>query len=648
MLLIKLYNEKNNLMNTKYFKINTTRNNFRFGSNSTSNIFYSTRRPNFEQFSNDIKRKMSYYNFDKDTGVKDFERTKLILNKTGIKIKSYEKDYIRQVTKRYSWKSEKPPKIDVSGEENETIVNLSISMPKDNFYISPIHSLSVLKINHKVHSNVLKLNLKRQKYIYDKSIEEFKNNRKKLFNRLAKLKITELNPINNNLFDFKPKENTHNLQKPINENLVIPNKPNKNLSIQLYTRLFACFKYSSKNYPESREQFSFVLCDENIYLIGGICCINETDEIWKYNTPSLSWSKIKINNKTLSRFGHTAILDKNKSKIYIFGGRSKLDIWSHSISNERKEYYGNTEYYDIKQNEWNLPIMKSKYHPTLRRNHTAELVGNELIIMLGISESNVILNDAYSLNLSFPEGKKEKWNEVHISKDTPGPRLFGHCSSLVVHKDILKEKKFSIYKFPEEDKIYRPNNFKDKIKLKGIYVFGGKSKSIGNGGISNDLYVLLIGNDPCSWHRIDNVKGMKPAPRYFHSMNFYEPGNFLIVHGGRNDYKSENYALNDTFILDLELFQWHRIMLIGIDKNSIVPRCGHQSVISGNQLFIFGGMNNSTYIGSSMFIVNLVPDTFHNFMTSNIDEENKLNDDDYNETKKPMKKKGPMKSRNTL
>ena len=62
--------------------------------------------------------------------------------------------------------------------------------------------------------------------------------------------------------------------------------------------------------------------------------------------------------------------------------------------------------------------MKGKYHPALRRNHTSELIGNELIIMLGISESNKILNDVYSLNLSFLDGKNEKWNEVHISKET--------------------------------------------------------------------------------------------------------------------------------------------------------------------------------------------------------------------------------------
>ena len=616
-------------MKKKNFKFRQSRYKLRNESGSTPNIFYSHIKSNFEQFSRDLKRKMSYYNYDRETGVKDFNSTRLILNKTRIKIKSREKDFIRQVTKRYSWKSQKPPRIDVASDE-ELIVNLNISMPRDNFYVSPIHSLSVLKINNKVHSNLIKLNLKRQKYINDKNIEDFKNNRMNILNRLSNIKIVELSPINNNIFDFKPKENLDdNKQKEKNKSIIIPSKQNKHFSIQLYTKLFACFKNTSKLYPESREQFSFLLCDENIYLIGGICCINEIDEIWKYNTSNLNWTKVKINNKTLSRFGHTAVLDRNKTKIYVFGGRSKLDIWSHSLASERKEYYGNIEYYDIKLNEWNVPNMKSKYHPSLRRNHTAELVGNELIIMLGINESNTILNDVYSLNISFPEGRKEKWNEIHISKDTPGPRLFGHSSSLVIQKDILKEKKFSIYKFPEEDKIFRPVNFKDKIKIKGIYIFGGKSKYIGNGGISNDLYVLIIGNDPCLWQKIENYKGIKPSPRYFHSMNFYEPGNFLIIHGGRNDYKSENYALNDTYIFDLELFQWHKITLIGIDKNNILPRCGHQSVISGNQLFIFGGMNNNSYIGSSMFIINLVPDTF-NFMHSNLDNENILNNDNTN------------------
>ena len=86
--------------------------------------------------------------------------------------------------------------------------------------------------------------------------------------------------------------------------------------------------------------------------------------------------------------------------------------------------------------------MKNKYHPSLRRNHTAELVGNDLVIMLGINESNTILNDVYSLNLSSQEGKIEKWNEVHISKETPEyfNQIF-HCNleTLVFNGNNLYE-----------------------------------------------------------------------------------------------------------------------------------------------------------------------------------------------------------------
>ena len=137
-------------MKKKNLKIKNSRYTLIKESKSTPNIFYSHIKSNFEQFSKDQKRKMFYYNYDKETGVKDFNSTKLMLNKTGIKIKNYEKDFIKQVTKRNSWKSQKPPKINVTDDE-EIVVNLSISMPRDNFYASPIHSLSVLKINNKVH-----------------------------------------------------------------------------------------------------------------------------------------------------------------------------------------------------------------------------------------------------------------------------------------------------------------------------------------------------------------------------------------------------------------------------------------------------------------------------------------------------------------
>ena len=116
-------------------------------------------------------------------------------------------------------------------------------------------------------------------------------------------------------------------------------------------------------------------------------------------------------------------------------------------------------------------------------------------------------------------------------------------------------------------------------------------------------------------------------------MSFYERGNFLIIHGGRNDSLSDNIALNDTFLFDLVNYHWNKIILTGIDESLILPRHGHQSAICANQLFIFGGANNGSYIGSSMFIINLVPDTF-NFIHSNLDDVDINKEEDKNNKKK--------------
>ena len=80
----------------------------------------------------------------------------------------------------------------------------------------------------------------------------------------------------------------------------------------------------------------------------------------------------------------------------------------------------------------------------------------------------------------------------------------------------------------------------------------------------------------------------------------------MIIHGGRNDAMSENSALNDTYIFDLENFDWLKVELYSELKGfKVLNRCGHQSVIYSNKLIIVGGMNNNNYLGSSLLIVNL-------------------------------------------
>ena len=72
------------------------------------------------------------------------------------------------------------------------------------------------------------------------------------------------------------------------------------------------------------------------------------------------------------------------------------------------------------------------------------------------------------------------------------------------------------------------------------------------------------------------------------------------------DTKSESFALDDTYICDLDLYQWLKVNLVSNNENfKTMARCAHDSVIYLDNLIIFGGMNNQSYLGSSLFIISL-------------------------------------------
>lgn len=80
----------------------------------------------------------------------------------------------------------------------------------------------------------------------------------------------------------------------------------------------------------------------------------------------------------------------------------------------------------------------------------------------------------------------------------------------------------------------------------------------------------------------------------------------MILHGGRNDQLSDSFALNDTWLLELTRLEWCEVLLYSTKGNfPLFHRCFHGSVIFGDNLIIFGGMNNNNYIGASLFIINL-------------------------------------------
>ena len=108
-------------------------------------------------------------------------------------------------------------------------------------------------------------------------------------------------------------------------------------------------------------------------------------------------------------------------------------------------------------------------------------------------------------------------------------------------------------------------------------MFGGKSSN--DAGLNNDLWILKIGKKPLEWYKPETT-GKSPCPRYCHSMNYYEEGNYLIVHGGRNDFTNDSFALNDTYLLELSRFEWIEVKLyFDTLRSKVYSRCGHSSII---------------------------------------------------------------------
>ena len=107
-----------------------------------------------------------------------------------------------------------------------------------------------------------------------------------------------------------------------------------------------------------------------------------------------------------------------------------------------------------------------------------------------------------------------------------------------------------------------------------------------NESLTNEVWILKIGKKPCEWIKPD-CRGRPPVPRYLHTMNFYEEGNFLIVYGGRNDIKSESSALNDLHILELKRLEWIEVIVYSDSVIDIFTRCGHSTIIYSKNIINF-------------------------------------------------------------
>ena len=83
-------------------------------------------------------------------------------------------------------------------------------------------------------------------------------------------------------------------------------------------------------------------------------------------------------------------------------------------------------------------------------------------------------------------------------------------------------------------------------------------------------------------------------------MTFYEKLNILVLFGGKNNVT--NVYFNDLYVLDLDSFDWYKVVVC---DDFAYKRADHCAALYENKLIFFGGMNNSQFIGSDIYAINM-------------------------------------------
>ena len=490
-------------------------------------------------------------------------------------------------------------------QKQKTLIRL-----KETDFKNPIDSLGLILKNKTIHDKVLNIYQNREMQSFGKTIGEI-NRIKELINMSKNVKITSMM---SKAFEMEFQEATDlenkNSEKDnnINENNlntintdIIENKIESQLKKKNYFKvnglssydfakgsvfLLTGYNQATKVCPESREQFSlsYEPVTNCIYLFSGNSCFIGNQQLWRYNLLTFNWEALNAPSQLMEgRSGHTGII--YKSKLIIFGGR----------------YLNNTtladvDIYNIDNNSWTSPQLNTTMFLKLRRNHVACLVGQQMFIHGGVDEYGEYLDDSYLLNLPGIY----RWFKASTIAYGQTPKLGYHSCCLVCPMEIQKNPKFSVYRFPEIT-ITSINRINTQIKEKGIYFFGGKRSDLKDP--SNKLWLLKIGRKPLEWTEI-KAKGKPPCPRYLCSMNYYENGNFIIIHGGKTKSLRNENILKDTYLFELFRFEWIRVKY-GCFESLVRPRFSHAAVIYKDKLIIFGGVNEQGFNGSNFFLIKL-------------------------------------------
>ncbi|XP_068115547.1 rab9 effector protein with kelch motifs-like [Hyperolius riggenbachi] len=285
--------------------------------------------------------------------------------------------------------------------------------------------------------------------------------------------------------------------------------------------------------------------NETVILIGGqgtrmqFC----KDSMWKLNTENDKWSPVEAladGSTPEARTGHTAVLDPESCRIYVFGG------------SKNRKWFNDVHILDTQAWRWRSVEALGKVPPL--SYHTCSLFRGELFVYGGVFPRPNPEPDGCSDSLYIFDPQHEMWYQPIVLGDKPLARS-GHTANLL-NRDL--------------------------------YIFGGWDTPV----CYNDLYLLDLGL--MEFSRIE-VNGSSPSPRCWHSAAQISDSSFLI-HGGYDG----NQALHDTHVFSTVTRTWTALVHKSLPRS---PRAGYSMLtLPGvndeskesmpQELLIFGGGDN--------------------------------------------------------
>ena len=160
-------------------------------------------------------------------------------------------------------------------------------------------------------------------------------------NKKQKIRITSLlHKINMHIVD-QNETNIYSQRQRMHTHLI-------DQTHSTHKTLVVYYKYPTKNFPECREQFSFVIDKDKVILFGGMCSVMLHISIRSLNPKNLHWKRYKVHNTCYNKYGYACFAFQ--SKLFVFGGKTKIDI--NTTHKEAGEIMNKLDVFNIDECKW--------------------------------------------------------------------------------------------------------------------------------------------------------------------------------------------------------------------------------------------------------------------------------------------------------